>query len=257
VYLQRVGAAEDYLAELRRRVTEIVDVVGIYVGGSVALDAYQPGHSDLDVAVVTPGRLPWPVKDAFVTRLRHESLHCPARGLELVVYSAEDAASTGVAPAFQVNLNTGAGMRFRVDFEPDPAEANWFAVDRAILREHAVVLEGAPAGEVFGEVPRGLLLSVLADIVRWHTENGATTTDTVLNACRALRFATTGEWSSKTSAGWWALDHVGDREVVRAALAARTDGRPPGEAETRRLVAAVLDALDGTQRSGRLTLVPN
>ena len=250
-----MAEAEEYLDEVRRRVEEIVDVVGIYVGGSVALGAYQPGHSDLDVAVVTPGRLAWPVKDAFVTRLRHESLHCPTRGLEFVVYSADDAASTEVAPAFQLNLNTGAGMRFRVDFEPDPAEANWFAIDRAILREHGVVLAGPPADQVFGEIPRRFLLSVLADVLRWHSETGAPTTDTVLNACRALRFAATSEWSSKTSAGWWAIDHVGDRDTVRTALAARTDGRPPGEAEARRLVEAVLDEIDGIQSADR-ELVP-
>jgi aminoglycoside adenylyltransferase-like protein/nucleotidyltransferase-like protein len=250
-----MAEAEVYLDELRRRVEEILDVVGVYVGGSVAFGAYQPGHSDLDVAVVTPGRLAWPVKDAFVTRLRHESLHCPTRGLELVVYSAEDAASTEITPAFQLNLNTGAGMRFRVDYEPVPTEANWFAIDRAILREHAVVLAGPPANEVFGEIPRRFMLSVLADVLRWHSETGAPTTDTVLNACRALRFAATSEWSSKTSAGWWALDHLGDRETVRAALAARTDGRPPGEAETRALVEAVLDEIDGIQTADR-ELVP-
>jgi Domain of unknown function (DUF4111)/Nucleotidyltransferase domain len=250
-----MGEAEDYLDEVRGRVEEIVDIVGVYVGGSVALGAYQPGHSDLDVAVVTPGPLAWPVKDAFVTRLRHESLHCPTRGLELVVYTADDAASTDVAPAFQLNLNSGAGMRFRVDSEPDPTEPNWFAIDRAILREHAIVLAGAPAREVFGEIPRRFLLSVLADVLRWHSENGAPTTDTVLNACRALRFAATSEWSSKMSAGWWALDNVADRDTVRMALGARTDGRPPGEAEARRLVEAVLDEIDGIQTADR-ELVP-
>lgn len=234
---------------------EIVDVIGVYVGGSVALDGYQPGHSDLDVAVVTPGPLAWPVKDAFVTRLRHEALDCPARGLELVVYSAEDAASTSVAPSFQLNLNTGAGMRSRVDFEPQPAEGHWFAIDRAILREHGVVLDGAPPRDVFGEIPRRLLLSVVADSLRWFGDNEASTTDTALNACRALRFASTGEWSSKPSAGWWALDQVRDRDVVQAALAAATDGRPPDEEEIRRLVDGVLEQIDRLQKAERLTLV--
>src|SRR5215211_4152597 len=116
---------EAYLAELCQRSEAIVHVVGVYLGGSCALGAYEAGRSDLDVAVVTRGALAWPVKDAFVTRLRHEVLPCPARGLELVVYSAADAASTGVEPAFQLNLNTGASMPFRVDFEPDPAEGHW------------------------------------------------------------------------------------------------------------------------------------
>lgn len=254
--LDSYGEIADYVAEVCRRVEEILDVVGVYVGGSVALGAYQPGRSDVDVAVVTRRALAWPVKDAFVTRLRHETLPCPARGLELVVYSAEEAASTRVTAAYQLNLNTGAGIRFRADFEPDPAEGHWFAIDRAILREHGVVLAGAPANDVFGEIPRRFLLSVLAEALRWHNESGTSTTDAVLNACRALRFAATDEWSSKTSAGWWALDHVGDRDVVRTALGARTDGRPPGEEEARRLVEAVLDEIDGIQSADRQELLP-
>ena len=244
-----------YLEEVRRRVGEIVDAIGVYVGGSVALEGYQSGHSDLDVAVVTPDPLAWPVKDAFVSRLRHEALACPARGLELVVYSAEDAASTSVAPSFQLNLNTGAGMRSRVDFDPQPADGHWFAIDRAILREHGVVLEGAPPRDVFGEIPRRFLLSVVAESLRWFVDNEASTTDTVLNACRALRFASTGEWSSKPSAGRWALDQVTDRDVVQAALAAWTGDPPPGEEEARRLVASVLEQIERIQTAERLTLV--
>ena len=247
---------EAYLEEVRRRVAEVLDVVGVYVGGSVALDGYQSGQSDLDVAVVTPGALLSPVKDACVTRLRHEALPCPARGLELVVYSAADAASADVAAAFQLNLNTGTGLRFRVDFEPQPGEGHWFAIDRAILREHGVVLDGAPTRDVFGEIPRRYLLSVVAEALRWFDDNEAAKADTVLNACRALRYASTGEWSSKPSAGRWALDRVADPGVVRAALAARRGARGPGREETRRLVAAVLDQIDGIQSAEWPTLVP-
>jgi aminoglycoside adenylyltransferase-like protein/nucleotidyltransferase-like protein len=236
-----------YLAELSLRAQATADVVGVYVGGSYALGAYQPGRSDLDVAVVTPGSIAWPIKDALVARLRHETFPCPARGLELVVYSAADAASTGVAPAFQLNLNTGAAMPFRVDVEPDPAEGHWFAIDRAILRNHAVVLVGPPPQAVFGSIPRRLLLTVIADALGWHLGGPASTSDAVLNACRALRFAVAGDWSSKASAGWWALDYVAEREVVREALAARTGSRPPGEREARAFVEGVVGEIELVQ----------
>ena len=233
-----------YLAELSLRAEAIAEVVGVYAGGSYALGAYQPGRSDLDVAVVTRGSIAWPVKDALVARLRHETFPCPASGLELVVYSAADAASTGVAPAFQLNLNTGAAMPFRADFEPDPAEGHWFAIDRAILHDHALVLTGPPTQAVFGSIPRRLLLTVVADALSWHIDGPTSTSDAVLNACRALRFAFSGGWSSKASAGWWALDYVAEREVVRAALAARTGSRPPGETAARAFVESVLEEVE-------------
>ena len=233
-----------YLAELARRAEAAVEVVGAYAGGSYALGAYQPGSSDLDVAVVTRGPITATQKDELVADLRHETLPCPARGLELVVYSVADAASTGVAPAFQLNLNTGAAMPFRVDFEPDPAEGHWFAIDRAILRDHAVVLTGPPPQAVFGSIPRRLLLKVVVDALSWHLDGATSTSDTVLNACRGLRFAFTGGWSSKASAGWWALDYVAERDVVRAALAARTGSRPPVDSAARAFVESVLEEIE-------------
>jgi hypothetical protein len=239
-----------YLAELCRRAQATVEVVGVYAGGSYALGAYQPGRSDLDVAVVTPGPIAWPVKDALIASLRHDALPCPARGLELVVYSAGDAASTGVAPAFQLNLNTGSELPFRVDVEPDPAEGHWFAIDRAILRDHAVVLTGPPPQAVFGSIPRRLLLPVVAAALSWQLDGATSTSDAVLNACRALRFAVAGDWSSKASAGWWALDYVAERDVVRAALAARTGSAPPGEREARAFVESILDELELVQALG-------
>jgi len=233
-----------YLAELSRRAEAAVDVVGVYGGGSYALGAYQPGSSDLDVAIVTRGAISPMQKDELVARLRHDALPCPARGLELVVYSVADAASTGVTPAFQLNLNTGAAMPFRVDFEPDPSEGHWFAIDRAILRDHGVALTGPPPQAVFGAIPRRLLLAVVADALRWHLAGATSTSDAVLNACRALRVAFSAGWSSKASAGWWALDYVAERDVVRAALAARTGSRPPGTHAARAFVESIIEEME-------------
>ncbi len=58
----------------------------MYAAGSLALDAYQHGRSDIDIAIVCADALALPVKQTIVGALRHEALPCPARGLELVVY---------------------------------------------------------------------------------------------------------------------------------------------------------------------------
>jgi hypothetical protein len=173
------------------------NLVGAYIGGSLALDGYVPGRSDVDVAVVVRDALTDIQKHALVARLRHESLPCPARGLELVVYRLDVTRAGGTDPGFEMELNTGEQMDFRATYRaedrPEQDGCFWYAVDRSILREHGRALLGPPALEVFGEVDG--LLPVLADSVRWHLEHPGS--DGVLNAHRALIRVRTGQWVSK------------------------------------------------------------
>jgi hypothetical protein len=199
----------------------------VYVGGSYALGDYLPGRSDLDVAAVVRSPLPRSVEDAIVAGLRHESLPCPARCLELVVYR-EDTVASGTATAeFELNINTGAGMRLSVWSKTVPGEvgSHWFAIDRSVLSQAGVALVGPPAGAVFAPVPRQELAPALVESVRWHREHEAATGNAVLNACRSLLFAEDGRWSSKPEAARWALAcGVAPEALLSQALAARTGG---------------------------------
>jgi predicted nucleotidyltransferase len=76
---------EAYLAEL---VAELRDrlgrrLVGAWLFGSGALGDFDPATSDLDVQVVTTGRLARAEREALAVRLSHPALVCPVRGLEL------------------------------------------------------------------------------------------------------------------------------------------------------------------------------
>jgi hypothetical protein len=79
-------------------------------------------------------------------------------------------------------------MSPRVDFEA-PEDRHWFAIDRAILASRGKPLFGPPAPELFVPAPRALLLEVVAEAVGWSRRSDARSSDTVLNACRALRYA--------------------------------------------------------------------
>ena len=70
------------------------EFTGAYAAGSLALDAFQAGRSDVDIALVCREPLSDAVKRDLIARLRHGALPCPARGLELVVYT-EAAARSG------------------------------------------------------------------------------------------------------------------------------------------------------------------
>jgi hypothetical protein len=194
---------DDYLTELARRMQEILgqELLAVYAAGSYALGAYEHGRSDIDVTAVVAGPLDAPTKQALVDALRHDALPCPARGLELVVYPLATARSGGGEPGFELNLNTGASMDFRADFEPGDIEGFWFAIDRSIVREHGIPVHGPPADEVIAEIPRESLLPLLAESVQWHRDSATpTASDVILNTARTQHFVDTGHWISKPAA---------------------------------------------------------
>jgi hypothetical protein len=223
--MQRPAAEEEYLSALDGRLAEALgtEMVGAYAGGSWALDDYLPGRSDLDVAVVVIDPLTDAAADRIVACASHGALSCPARGLELVVYTCAAAGSGAAEPGFELNFNTGAAMDRRVDRDPEVEDAHWFAIDRAIMAQAGIALRGPPAPDLFRPPPREVLLQLLRDSIRWQEGQVDGSADAVLNACRAVRFARTGQWTSKTAAGEWALEELGRIEVVEAALAARRD----------------------------------
>ena len=190
----------DYLADLLERARGVLgdDLTSAYAAGSVALGGYQPGRSDVDVALLVAGPVPAAARRALVDRLRHEALPCPARGLELVVYRRDVAASGTPEPGFEVELNTGAAMAFRATFDPADRPAAdgrfWYALDRSILRQSGLALLGAPAADVFADPSPAALRTLLVDALRWWLArptppgDGPATgaEDAVLGACRAL-----------------------------------------------------------------------
>jgi hypothetical protein len=134
-------------------------------------------------------------------------------------------------------------MSFRLDLEPDPREAHWYAIDRAILHERGIALAGPAARDVFGPIPQAVLLPIVAESLHWHLDDEAEPDDAVLNACRALRYGVEGVWSSKPEAGEWAMRRGRGAEVVGVALAAREGVGSVDEDAARAFVRGVLDEL--------------
>jgi aminoglycoside adenylyltransferase-like protein/nucleotidyltransferase-like protein len=196
-------------------------LVGVYVGGSYALGDYRRGRSDLDLAGVVESRVPARLRELAIERLLPEAARCPTRGLELVIYRSATVRSGSVQPDFELNLNAGPGMPVRVDHGTAAAgQGHWFPIDRSILAQAGMPLLGPPAGEVFSPIAPKALVPVLVDSIRWHRAHPERPSDSVLNACRSLRFATEGRWSSKSAAGRWAVNRgLAPSELVRRACA--------------------------------------
>ncbi|MGN9765266.1 nucleotidyltransferase domain-containing protein [Micromonospora sp. SD12] len=276
---------------LRRYLTDLVaaardvlgdDLVGAYAAGSVGLGAYQPGRSDVDVALVCADALDAGRRRELVARLRHEALPCPARGLELVVYRREVARSGTPEPGFEVELNTGARMPFRATWAAAdrPVEDGlfWYGLDRSILHQSGLALLGPPAAEAFADLSPADLRRLLTDALRWWlalpTPPGdgpaPGAEDAVLGACRSLVRVRHGVWLSKVDAGrrlvadarlaaptaagqpayaagdGGAVGVIGDGGavgVIERSIAARAGGPPPSGPEARAFQRRVLDEI--------------
>src|SRR5262245_35175571 len=216
--MPRVEQERAYLEELVRRLEEILgpSLVGVYAGGSWALGGYEPGRGDLDVSIVVRESLTEEAAAEIVSRLRHEALACPARGLELVVYTSKSAGQAATEAGFELNLNTGAGLTFRADRRPQPGERHWFAVDRSVLSQHGIALLGPPASDVFAPIEPADLKPVLAEVLRWYAREAPESDDAVLNAGRSLRFAADAVWLPKPAVRTWASEQPGTNEEILA-----------------------------------------
>ena len=164
---------ERYLAELVEAARETLgdNLVAAYAAGSIALGAYQPGRSDVDVALVCEDAIDVSRKQALVARLRHEALPCPARGLELVLYRRSVAQAGTPEPGFELELNTGAGMTFRATYAADERPAAdgrfWYGLDRSILHQSGYAIVGPTASEMFADLSPADLRALLVDALRW------------------------------------------------------------------------------------------
>ncbi len=220
----RPSETDTYLEQVVERLGSVLgeELVGVYAGGSFALGGYTPPRSDLDVSAIV--RSPLSVEQAaeIADALRHESLPCPARGLELVVYRERAVREPTTKTAYELDLNSGRTLPFRFSTDPNEPPRHWYVIDRAILREHGRTLCGPSAHDVFGAFERETLLTMLSESVGWHAGSPeARLDDAVLNGCRALRYADEGVWSSKPAAAEWALGRVPDPDLVAQALSAR------------------------------------
>ncbi|MBQ1025474.1 nucleotidyltransferase domain-containing protein [Micromonospora sp. C95] len=249
-----------YLSDLVTVADEVLgaELCGAYAAGSVGLAAYQPGRSDVDVALVCSSPLDHDVAEGLVARLRHEALPCPARGLELVVYRQAVARSGSPEPGFEVELNTGPRMDFRVSYGPAQRPSAdglfWYGLDRSILHQSGRALLGPPAADAFADLAPDDLRRLVLDALRFWLARplpagevpAPGTEDAVLGACRSWVRLRLGVWLPKVAAARRLLDEAGPlvdadtTDLVERSMAARDGGVPPTGAAARAFQRRVL-----------------
>jgi hypothetical protein len=218
------------------------NLVGAWYVGSVALGGYVPGQSDVDIAAVSEVALTEQRKRDVAAAIVEVSRTCPARGVEFTLYRREVAGSTPRGAGFEVNANGGPRMPTAIHLDPEAESGFWYVLDRAIAHRAGLVISGPPASEVFADVSRRALLDAMYESMEWHRVHEKATLYSVLNACRAWRFADVDVLGSKLEGAAWARERWADPAVIDAAVALRRGKDAPDleQAAVDDLLAAVL-----------------
>ena len=216
----------EYLSELTARLEDQLGdrLVAAWVVGSSALGDFDELRSDVDVQAVSSTRLSRPELERLAGALSHESLPCPARGLEFVLYAQEDLTDPN-GPAFSLNLNTGPRMDHHAGYDPEAEPRFWFTLDVSIASQLSRRLAGPPAETVLPPLPRELVIEAAKEALEFWREYDRG--QAILSACRAWAWAVEGRWLSKGEAAAWATARLGDPAPVAKALARRADPEAP------------------------------
>lgn len=225
-------AIREYVGAVADRVAGVfgADVVGVYTTGSLALGAFHPGRSDVDLMGVV--EQPDPQRcEALARRLDHRVLPCPAAGLEFVLYPRVTVTSAALDAGYLLNLNTGRELAPRVSLDPAGEPAYWYVIDRAVTYQSGQAILGSPPRQLFEPIGYARLLPVVIASVEAQRkpEPGDLLDNAVLNACRALRFAADRRWYAKLEAAERTLPTAGSfAPLVGQAIAVYRLGRRAG-----------------------------
>jgi hypothetical protein len=197
------------------------DPVGVYFVGSVALGGYVADESDVDIVAVSASALTEAQKDRVALAILEASAACPARGVEFTLYHLEVANSLPHGADFEVNVNGGQRMPTAVHRDAAAEPGFWYVLDRAIAHQSGIAVRGPSPRTTFVDVPRRMLLHAMYESMGWHRVHEKATLYSVLNACRAWRFAEENVLGSKLEGAAWARRRWADSGVIDAAVALR------------------------------------
>lgn len=238
-----------FAAELDREVRSVVGdrLLSTIVHGSAALGGFMADRSDVDMLMIAVDELDAQLLHRTAERVRGSAPRCPGVGIELSVVTAAAAADPQSPWPYLLHVATGRGDAKTVlgaDHDGDDDLLMHYAVCRAA----GVAATGPPPSELIGQIGRDEILDYLTTELSWAIEH-AGTAYSVLNACRAWRFAATGGLVSKLEGASWALQAGAPEALVESAIAAQTGvGDPPPDGDTCSFVALVQTLIRNADR---------
>jgi Domain of unknown function (DUF4111)/Nucleotidyltransferase domain len=228
-------------------------VAAVILHGSLTLDDYLPGRSDIDLLAVVQDPLTDAQLAALTETLAGHRRQAPDP-VDLRVVTRQVAGSPTPAPPMEAYLRLTSASEVRLEERRHPGERD-LAVELSVCRAYGRSLLGAAPAQLIGEVPdRWVVAAGDAQLADWQAigDDPPYAELTVLTACRVWRFAEEGRHCSKAAAGAWALGRDPTLKVVDDALQhrRRDPDHPIDPAQVAQLLAVVrarlAEALDAT-----------
>jgi Domain of unknown function (DUF4111)/Nucleotidyltransferase domain len=226
-------------------------LASVILHGSLTLDAFMPGRSDIDLLVVVGDPLDGEQLTALRDTVDQLAGDAPCR-VDIRVVTRATAGSPTPAPTMEAAFTLRPGKAPEVETgipEPD------LVAEFSIARAHGRSIVGHAPEAVIGAVPEDWLIEIGdRQLAAWQdlTDDADHAELMVLTACRIWRFATERVHCSKTAAGRWALERDLSLGAVEEALRQRT--RDPaatiGEEGIAHLLALVRQELSLVPSSG-------
>jgi predicted nucleotidyltransferase len=215
------------------------ELVGVYLHGSLAMGAFDPGRSDVDILAVCTAPL---------SRRRRMNLGAalaaitkpPSGGdLEFSLVTEAPARARSAAPSFEVHVSTHEAP-FVVDGSERPGDGD-LVIHFAMARARGRALMGPEPADLFPEPDRASLIRAFLSDIQWAREQGAAGWEghhmpelasmayRVLNAARSWRYMETGELGSKVEGAAWLERRAPDpgmQALLDAALAFQRGATP-------------------------------
>jgi predicted nucleotidyltransferase len=215
-------------------------LTGFYLHGSLALDCFNPGSSDIDFLVVVRDKLAIQEKKKIIDYLLGIDNGSSASPEMSIVTQASLDNFTYPSP-FELHYSSTWRERYlngKVDWEEQRYDAD-LAIFYMSIRYRGIRLYGGPAQAIFPEVPRDICIASLAEDLDWISARIDTLPleDIVLNPCRHLAFILEGKFVSKKEGGAWALSHLPGEfaDLLHQALAAYSGADKSARPETKTL----------------------
>jgi predicted nucleotidyltransferase len=237
-----------------------VELIGVYLHGSLAMGAFDQERSDIDILAVCAASLHRERRTGLGEALA--AIPTPPFGGDLEFSLVTEAAvlARSAVPAFEVHVNTHEEP-FVVNGSDRPGDQD-LVIHFAMARARGKVLIGPEPGELFREPDRASLIQAFLSDIQWAKEVGAdgwaghhmpelaSIAYQVLNAARSWRYLETGVLGSKVEGAAWLERRDPDpdtRVLLDTALTYQRGGTPdrPDERTVKTFVARVEAMLRG------------
>ena len=183
------------------------NLVGIYLHGSIAQNAFRWNVSDVDFLLVVQSEPSDDVKRQLLDATLRLSEIAPPKSLEWSVVTLADCLHVVHPVPFCLHYSSAHTQRYHTSPEEyiqhmkgrDGDLAAYFAV----VRQCGIVLYGKPIEDVFGPVPKDFVMdSFRQNVIDDDTPDG------ILNCCRYEAYRQDGVLLSKIDGAHWAFKHL-------------------------------------------------